>query len=240
MSRSQRSMVLLAVFFALSPFCTAQTFSCPQRAGGKDYRGQTIRGANFAYQDLTNANFSGATLIAPFFAFANLTGANFQDAVVVNDSSNPTLVADFSFAYLTDACFIRTKFNGPTYLTNANLTCADFSEIDLTNGNAIFGESPLNIDRSKRDCRLAFRASIMDCEFLADWRFLNLSGADIKACSDQLTGIDFSGAKLSSVDLTGANLDGVKFVRADLSQAILDQATLRGADLSYSTLLGAH
>jgi uncharacterized protein YjbI with pentapeptide repeats len=240
MTSYQRAIRIWAVLAALSPFCAARNLTCPARPPGKDFHDQKITGANFAYQDLTNANFSNAILIAPFFGHANLTGANFQDAVIVNDNTNPTLVADFSFANLRNTCFIRAQFNGPTYLTNTSLSCTDFSETDLSNGNAIFGASPLNIDRTRTDCGVAFRASVMDCEFLADWRFLDLSGANVKACANQLTPFDFSGARLAAVDLTGANLDGMKFVRADLSQAILDHASLRGADLSYATLLGAH
>ncbi len=233
-------LVLAAVLLALGAnsqnlTCTARDFS-PE----KDFHGQTITRANFSYQNLTNANFAGATLIAPFFEYANLTNANFQGATIMNDSANPALVADFSFANLEGACFLGARFNGLTYFTSATLTCANFSDTDLTAGTAIFGESPLIFDRAKTSCRLAFRSSVMDCEFLPDWRFLDLSGADIKACSSELAGRDFSNAKLDSVNLSGANLDGVKFVKADLSQAILDGASLRNADLSYATLLGAH
>lgn len=220
----------------------AQNLACPASngSGGPDFRGQRIEHGNFSHQDLTNANFSGTTLIAPFFDFANLKNANFQDAIILNDSSNPVLVADFSFANLEGACFVGAKFNGPTYFTSASLTCADFSKTDLSAGNAIFGESPLRFDREKTGCRLAFRESVMSCEFVSDWRFLDLTGADIKACANDLAGRDLSGSKLDSVNLQGANLEKTKFVRADLSRAILDQASLQNADLSYATLLGAH
>ena len=205
-----------------------------------DFRGQTIRNGNFSYRDLTNANFSNTTLIAPYFAYANLTKANFEGAVFIDYNSNPSAVSDFSFANLQSACFLGARFESLTYFTGATLTCADFSKTDLSSKNAIFGESPLNFDRTRTDCRLAFRFSTMDCEFMSDWRFLDLGGAHIKACSSQLTGQDFSGAKLNSVNLSGENLDATKFVKANLNEAILDQASLRGADLSYATLLGAH
>lgn len=236
-------VVRLGLITGLLAFAASgQNLTCPANnlPTGPNFQGQTIQHGNFSYRDLTNANFSGATLIAPFFDFANLKNANFQNAVILNDNSNPALVADFSFANLEGACFIGAQFNGPTYFTSATLTCADFSKTDLSAGNAIFGESPLAFDREKTNCRLAFRASVMNCEFLADWRFLDLSGADIKACSTQLAGRDFSDSKLDSVNFQGGNLDGTKFVRADLNRAVLDQASLRGADLSYATLLGAH
>jgi len=233
-------LALLVAFIAAG--VSGQVLTCPANnpPPGLDFRGQTITAGNFAYRNLTNANFAGATLVAPFFQFANLTNANFQGAVFVNDNSNPAMAADFSFADLQGACFIGAKFNGLTYFTSARLTCADFSQTDLSNQNAIFGESPLNFDRNKTTCRLAFRSSKMDCEFFGDWRYLDLSGADIRACSNQFAGQDFTSAKLSSVDLRGANLDAVNFSNADLSQAVLDQASLRGANLSKAILLGAH
>jgi uncharacterized protein YjbI with pentapeptide repeats len=232
--------ILLAIpTLALAASAQNQTCSSSNVPPRKDFHGQTLKRANFSHRDLTNADFSGATLVAPFFDFANLTNANFRGAVIVNDSSNPALVADFSFANVEGACFLAVQFQGPTYFTNARLTCANFSETDLTAGNAIFGESPLTFDRARTNCRLAFRSSIMDCEFVADWRFLDLSGADVNACLTQLAGRDLSNAKLPSVNLSGANLDNVKFVKADLSQAILDGASLRNADLSYASLLGA-
>ena len=238
MSSLKQTMRIFAVSLLYTGVAGALTLTCPSRSTGKDFHGQTIVRANFGYQDLTNANFSGAILAAPFFVHANLTGANFQDAVFVNDGSNSSLVADFSFANLQDACFIGTQFNGPTYLTNANLTCADFSRVDLTNGNAIFGESPLQFDRSRTACRPAFRSSIMTCEFLRDWPLLDLSSANIRACLNELAGRDFTSAKMPGVDLTGALLDNAKFVGADLTKAILNRASLQNVDLSYATLFG--
>ncbi len=239
MSSMNLAVLVLASALLFTGAAGAQNLTCPSGPTGKDFHGQTIVRANFAYQDLTNANFSGATLVAPFFAFANLTGANFQNAVLLNDTSSSNLVADFSFAVLNTACFIGAQFNGPTYLTNADLTCADFSRTDLTNGNAIFGESPLAFDRSRTECRTAFRSSVMNCEFLNDWPLLDLSRANIRGCANQLAGRDFSDAKMPDVDLSGVQLDNAKFVRADLSRAILNRASLQNADLSYAKLFGA-
>lgn len=219
---------------------SAQDLACPAvtPTPGNDFRGQTIVKGNFSYRDLTNADFSNATLVAPYFAYANLTNANFQGAVFLSDAGNPTMVSDFSFANLQKTCFIGARFEGPAYFTNATLTCADFSKTNLSNHNVIFGDTPLSFDRNT-DCRLAFRFAVMDCEFLSDWRFLNLAGADISACASQLSGRDFSGAELNNVNLAGADLSGTKFIRAQLNGAILNQASLIGADLSYARLLGA-
>ena len=235
-----KRLLLLSVL--LAPSAGAQQLSCPavNPPSGRDFRGQTIVKGNFSYRDLTNANFSNATLIAPYFAYANLTNANFEGATVISDNTNAAMGTDFSFANLQGACFINTRFQGLTYFTNATLTCADFSQIDLSSQNVIFGAGPLAFDRTRKDCRLAFRSAVMDCEFLSDWRYMDLTGADIKACGGRFAGQDFSSAKLNGVDFGGANLNGTKFVQADLSQANLNGASLIGADLSYASLLGAH
>jgi len=236
----RRTIQLVITAAALTAAAGGQTLTCPVNPvpPGRDFHQQTIKAANFAFQDLKNSNFAGATLIAPFFGNANLTGANFEGTIIETDSSNPAASADFSFATLDKACFIRAQFNGLTYFTNASLTCADFSQTNVNNGNAIFGEGPLEIDRSNTNCRLAFRQSTMSCEFFTDWPYLDLSGANIHACVNQFDGRDFSNAKLASVDLTGAVLDATKFVGADLSHALLNRATLQNADLAHAVLEG--
>jgi uncharacterized protein YjbI with pentapeptide repeats len=208
---------------------------------GRDFRNKVIDKGNFSYQDLTNANFSGATLIAPYFAYANLTNANFQGATFRTDTTNPATATDFSFANLEKTCFIGARFEGEgsSYFTNATLTCADFSKVDLSRHNVIFGDGQLTFNRGRQDCRLAFRRATMDCEFMKDWRYMDLAQADIKACVSQLAGQDFTGAKLDEVNLEGANLNGTKFVGANLNLANLKQASLIGADLSNARLLGA-
>ena len=232
-------LALFTVSLALA--AGAQDLSCPAVSPppGRNFRGQTIVKGNFSYRDLTNADFSNTTLVAPYFAYATLTNANFQGAVFMGDNANPAMVSDFSFANLQKTCFIGARFDSPVYFTNTTLTCADFSKTDLTAHNAIFGDTQLNFDRSRTDCRLAFRFSVLDCEFVSEWRFMDLAGADIKACFAELAGRDFSGAKLNEADLSGANLSGTKFTRANLNGAILNQTNLTGADLSYATLLGA-
>ena len=232
---------LLLLSALLIPVVRAQTLSCPvvSTSAGKDFHGQRIVKGNFAYQDLSNANFSGATLVAPYFAFANLTNANFQEAVFVGEGGDPTPVSDFSFATLTKSCFISARFENLTYFTGATLTCADFSKTDLSSRNAVFGGTDVIFDRSRTDCRVAFRLAKMDCELLSEWRYFNLSGADIGACADTLTGHDFTGAVFDGVNFSGINLSGAKFVGANLNNANLNQATLVESDFSKASLLGA-
>src|SRR5690606_13479302 len=104
-----------------------------------------------------------------------------------------SLPTDFSFARLDNARFIGTRFTGTTYLTYASLTCADFSSSVLNNGNAVFGDSSLKFDPDA-PCRAKFHGAQMNCEFLAQWDRLDLTGADISACTDLIQpGHDFSG-----------------------------------------------
>ncbi|MDC8448859.1 MAG: pentapeptide repeat-containing protein [Nitrospira sp.] len=217
------------------------TPSCPASLvqGGHDYHGLTLTMCNFTGQDLTNANFNGAALTAVIFIKANLTGADFSDATIA-DSGNPAFPTDFSFATLTNAKFIGAKFNGPTYLTYATLTCADFSSpvsgtTDLNNGNAIFGDALLVIDTAQ-GCRAKFQRTIMNCEFVAQWRQLDLTGAQIAACVSQLQtvagqpGFDFSGGLYA-----GVVFDNLDLTRSKWTGAVLEHASFQGATLDNAT-----
>ncbi|MEA3413411.1 MAG: pentapeptide repeat-containing protein [Pseudomonadota bacterium] len=219
-------------------FAKAQDLSCPaspSSAAGRDFSGQNLRWSNFAYSDLTNAKFVGATLTGAVFIGADLTGADFSNATIAN-SNNATLPTDFSFANLNSACFIGAKFKGPTYFTHATLTRADFSNTDIS-ANAFFGESlQFNAGESPRP---AFRNATMDCEFVDDWKDLDLSGAHISACKALLAGQDFSDAEMAGVDLTGFDLTGTQWRKANLSGANFFKATLTNTDFSESQLYGA-
>lgn len=236
---------LLGLVATLSAY--AQEFTCPKSSSpalGKDFSGQNLTWANFSHQDLTNHNFAGATLTGAVFIHANLTGANFSNATIA-DSNNTTLPTDFSFANLTGACFIGAKFHGPTYFTYATLTSAHFSNTDIS-AHAIFGQSPLSFDRNQSP-RPAFRNATMDCEFIDDWKDLDLDGADISACRTQLAeraaspaGLDLSGTDMAFVNFSQLDLTGTRFHGANLSRAIFTEATLKNADLSASLLYGAN
>ena len=218
--------------------------SCPASlvAGGHDYHGLTLTQCNFNGLDLTKANFNGATLTAVIFIRTILTGADFSGATIA-DSGNAAFPTDFSFATLTNAKFVKTVFSGATYLTYATLTCADFSQTNINNGNAIFGDDPLNIDTTQ-NCRTKFQGTTMNCEFVSQWDKLDLTSAVIGACVSQLQtvtgqpGHDFSGGAYANVvfdgiDLTGSNWKGATLKGASFQNAILDNAKgLSGSDLT--------
>jgi uncharacterized protein YjbI with pentapeptide repeats len=238
-ARWGKALFSLAAFAA---FAQAQNYSCPASpasGAGPDFHGQTLMNSNFAHRNLRNANFANATLVAPFFTGADLTGANFTGATFRGDQSNPLASPNFLFATLDTACFIKASFEAPADFTGATLTCADFSQVDLTagGGNVIFGEDPLSIDKSR--CRPAFRSATMTCEFMKEWQYLDLSGANVSACLSQLTKLDFSNAKMPSVNFSSGVLDGAIFAGAELTQAEFSQASLKGANLSKAILYGA-
>lgn len=224
---------------------TAAQAACPASlvAGGHDYHGLTLTQCNFNGQDLSNANFKGATLTAVIFIRTKLSGADFSGAVFA-DSRNAVLPNDFSFADLGDAKFIGAKFQGPTYLTHAKFGCADFSQTDLVQGKAVFGGEPLLIE-TEQGCRPKFQNTVMNCEFVGQWDQLDLSGANVGACADQLKGFNFAnglyaGVVFDNMDLTGSNWSNAVLEHASFQGATLDQATgLSGTSAAPSRLSGA-
>jgi len=219
--------------------------SCPDSlvANGHDYQNRSLSLCSFVGQDLTNANFNGARLEGVLFIKTNLTGADFSGATFV-DSGSAALPNDFTMANLTNAKFIGAKFEGTTYLTHATLSCADFSNTDLTNRMAVFGDARLLID-SSLGCRTKFRQTVLSCEFVNDWSILDLTHATgLQACAAKLLGFNFSGAvldyaDLSSIDLTGTTWSGASLRFANFEGSTLDNAKgLNGA--SNTRLAGAN
>lgn len=212
----------------LSPSCPASLV-----AGSQDYHGLKLTMCNFNGLDLSNANFNGATLTAVIFIKSNLTGADFSGATIA-DSGNSAFPTDFSFATLTHAKFIGARFNGTTYLSYATLTCADFSQTDINNGNAVFGDSALVIDTAQ-SCRTKFQSTTMGCEFVAQWNQLDMTGAKIGACVSLLQtvkgkpGFDFSNGVYANVIFDNLNLTGSKWTNAMLEYASFQGATLDNA-----------
>ena len=219
----------IATVLMLAAPATAAEVACPPAC-----LGQTLNTPNFSHQDLTNANFEGATIVGGVFIRANLTGANFGNAKFQGVPGHPTQTPDFTFANLTNATFAGATFSAPTYFTYATLTCADFSQTDLANGNAVFGDEPLiyAYDRAKpAACRVKFQGTTMNCEFIDDWRNFDLSGANVRACLTQFAGRDFSYAMMAQVNFRGAYLAGVNFSHAQLQNANLSKANLTGANM---------
>lgn len=219
------SLAALAACLAVSAAGQSQSAQATAASCLPDCSGQTLTTPNFSHQDLTNAKFVGATIIGASFVRANLTGAKFDNARFQAVPGFPTQTPDFTFANLTSATFTGAQFLAPTYFTYATLTCADFSGTNINNGNAIFGEEPLNYDKGA--CRPKFIGTTMSCEFIDDWKGLDMTNAVVTACSKQLSHRDFSGAIFTGVDFTSVVLDGDLFVKANLNGATLNGASLQ-------------
>jgi uncharacterized protein YjbI with pentapeptide repeats len=258
MMGGQSSQAARAALFALAGFLTALAGAPgaaraqqPSAACGlqtKDFSNQTLNWCNFSGRDLTGAKFTGATLTGVVLIRATLTGADFTGAVFGN-TNNPVLPNDFTMADLTQAVFRTAKFQGPTYFTYATITCADFSQTDISNGNAVFGDA-LNYS-STATCtappnRVKFQGTTMDCEFIDQWAAFDLTGANVTACLTKLAGRNFSGAMMGNVNFANAILDGVNFNSANLQGATLNNASLQCGqapagcvDLTSAQLQGA-
>ena len=233
-------LLLLLLFFADNVIAAANGCPAPDPAG-KNYTGQDLTDHNFANANLDKANFTGAKLNGAVFIGASLKGAVFSGATL-NASSNG--LADFSLADLTNACFSGAQLEGARF-QYAGLKGTKFIGADIS--SASFGpEIKASTDPKSRT---TFAKTTMNCEFIDQWKLLDLTGAKVMACASQLKGVDFSGAQMAKVDLTGAVLDGVKFIKANLTEAILNQVSLQCltladgsqqcADLQEATLFGA-
>lgn len=229
---------------SLAPPASA-TDLCPGAThAGPDYSGQNLQGRNFSNQNLRGADFSNAQLQGAVFVAADLTGADFTGANLGIASSNDR-AATFSRANLTNACFygaltLRTDFQF------ANLACTVFAGNDLR--TAIFGPA-IQAAAATGSCRTSFVDSALNCEFIAQWKDLELKRASVQECYTQLAGADFSNARMegiifSGLDLTGARFDravlrGAYFLRAKLNNATFSGADLRLAQLSLADATGA-
>lgn len=221
----------------------------PSAPAGPDFSKKDLSGMNFSGRNLRMADFSGSTLKGTVFIGADLTGANFSGASVQQSDREDLRPTDFTGANLSNACFAAMSFKGRTYFTHANVSCADFSQNSLSGGLAIFGPSPLKIDAAST-CKPAFRGTVMNCEFVADWPRLDFgagngsAGADLSACAKDLAGLRLDNARLDGVNLTGAMLDGASLAGASLKGARLDNASLQCSaqqcvDLHNANLQGA-
>ena len=123
--RHMRVALLLAILAFGAPWLASVAFAqtvCPPTCAG-----QSLTTPNFSHADLTSVSFVGSTITGGVFIGAKLAGADFSNVTFTTDPTNPAQSNDFTLADLTNAKFIDAKFNAPTYLAYATLTCADFS-----------------------------------------------------------------------------------------------------------------
>lgn len=235
----------LQLTLCLLPAVAAATPQCPRVThAGTNYSGQDLRNRNFANQNLTGANFSNAQLQGAVFTGATLTAADFSGAFM-GLSESTGKATTFSRAALTDACFNGAEL-GSADFQFADIACASFDATDLS--AALFGPL-IKPAPPGGSCRTSFAGSTMNCEFIPQWKDLELSRAVVQACFERLSGVDFSDARmegvvfsginLSNTRWTGARLRGAFFLNARLRTAVMSGADLRRAQMSQMDATGA-
>lgn len=222
---------------ATCPGLAAQPEVCPGATHtGPDYSGRDLRNENFANQDLAGADFTGAQLEGTTFDGADLTGADFRGASL-GYSATFNRSTSFVSADLTEACFANLAL--PTVRFDfADLDCSDFFGADVRDSH--FGPR-ITAAPPGGSCRTSFAAAILGCEFIPQWKQLDLRAANVQECYDRLAGADFSGGWMSGIIFSGLDLTGSRWVgtcaqRTFFVAATLDDAVLSGIDLRGSQL----
>lgn len=226
--------VLAASALAAVPW-TAQAQSCPANpTAGADYSNRDLSGCNFSTMNLGAAKFSSSTLLGATFKGASLDGANFSGAKFGRWTAGNGQTTSFTEADLTKADFTGT-FLAEVEMQFAKLKCTTFKQTVLS--SAKFGPR-LRLDDDDA-CRTSFRNATMNCEFIAQWKSLDLSNANLQACWDKLAGVDFGHAVMNGVQLSGINLAGTRWQSAELNGAMFMKSDLSDADFTGAFLKAA-
>jgi uncharacterized protein YjbI with pentapeptide repeats len=125
--------------------------------------------------------------------------------------------------------FLRRYAQGERFFINANLRCAQLSNICLENIDLSYAKLTLaelnGSNLSKANLTLAeMRSANLSCSNLHKSQLVkaNLAGANLSNAN--LTGADLSYADLSNANLNGADLRGANLARTDLRKTSLDGA----------------
>jgi len=243
--RLRQGILALAAALALAAPAAGVDNPCSRVTHkGSNYAGQDLRDRNFSSQNLAGANFTNAQLQGAVFSGANLNAADFTGAAM-GISSTSKRDTSFSRADLTDACFLGAAV-GTTDLQFASLPCAVFDATDIS--NAVFGPV-IRPAAPGGACRTSFRGTVMNCEFIPQWKDLEMAHANVQNCYGMLAGIDFSDARMEEVIFSGLELSKTRWERAQLRrafflnsklrEAVFSGADLRTAQLSQADLSGA-
>lgn len=215
---------------------------------GADLRGADLTGARLsrtclAGADLSDAclaevtadeaNFGNAILHRTDFAGADLTLANLAKCrgedtrfpgakLAVTNLTEAALVRpDFAGAALEGTVFMETAMQQPNF-SDACLKTPTFlsAKLDGACFDRAMGEQILLVSSTARD------ASFVDAELI---RFTTMTDVD-------LSGADFTRAKMDQANLRGAMLYGCRFTDAHAEQADFSEADARHCDFSRTWL----
>jgi uncharacterized protein YjbI with pentapeptide repeats len=232
-ARACASFCCIAVVLLAVAMRTAEANNpCPAAThSGQNFSGQDLKDRNFANQNLTGANFSNSQLQGAVFTGANLTSADFSSADM-GTSITSQRATSFSRANLNNACFNAAGLSNSDFQF-ADLSCTVFDNTDL--GLAVFGPI-IRPAAPGGSCRTSFAGAAMNCEFIPQWKDLELGRAIVQACYARMSGIDFSDGRMEGVVFSGINLNSTRWERAQLKGAFflnsrLKDAVMSGADL---------
>lgn len=230
MCASTELRLLSLLLLLASP--AAATNPCPGAThSGTNYSGQDLQNRNFSNQSLVGANFTNAKLQGAVFSGATLTGADFTGAEL-GLSTTSGRSTSFSRAELTNGCFY-----GASVVTSdfqfANLPCTVFDNTDLS--LAVFGPI-IKAAPPSGSCRTSFQSAVLNCEFIPQWKDLELTRANVQGCFERLRGVDFTDARMNGVVFSGIDLSATTWVRARLQGAFFLNSKLKGAVMSAADL----
>lgn len=221
---------------------------------GRDFsRAVLVLGVDFTNCVLTNANFTGRNLGTSTFQGATLSNANFAGTTLdgVLDSANMT-GANFTDANLNGTTFTGATLNSANF-TRANLTGVTLTGLSATGANfthATIRNANVNVTGAASGTWLgAFRtttttlpadlpagSNLVTVETGAALTSADLSGLWLTGETSIWTSTD----NLSNVNFTGARITGCEFDGANLSNANFTNAVLTGSELTASNLTGAN
>lgn len=239
--RHRRVVAALTVILPVAIGGTAPASDiCPNALHtGADYSNQDLHDRNFSNQNLTGANFTGANLKGAVFKGANLSGADFS---LAQFGTSPTsrFTTSFTQANLENACFAGAIISTAEF-EFANVPCTVFDNTDIS--NARFGPS-IKASATSGPCRTSFQNTVMNCEFIPQWKDLAMNSSQVQGCADLLHDMDFSdsrmnrvvfsGLNLKNTRWTGSQLQGAYFINAELENAVFTGANLKQSQFSQA------
>jgi uncharacterized protein YjbI with pentapeptide repeats len=215
-----------------------------------DFSNTDLVGSTFSRMNLTGANLSGADLSNSTWSQTNIQGANLTGATLTGVTST-TLSGSAIFS--PEWTNIGGMFIGPgANLTGATLLDFDLSGVNLDGANL----TGANIQRVKSGSIVGTPTALPSSWRLlngyligpsADLRNADLTGLDLRWVaveSMQISGANFTNARVGNADFRTSDLSGVLFKNTDLvgmrcTFCNLDSMDFSGADLTSASLYKA-
>lgn len=182
-----------------------------------EWRDRDLSGESFAGADLAGVQLAGCRIVACSFRGANLRGARFEDCVAFDPDTEDC--ADFSFANLRDAGFLR-----------CDLTAAEFQNV--SGYELCFEHCQLGgVNLSGSDFRLPIGETADLTAFTM--RHCNFAYGDLS--NTYLRGCELTDNRMIEMQLHNTVLTEAVFRGSDICNVSGSGISLRGADLREAT-----